>query len=182
MYFAKKSSTTYNLTSYFFYCMNTGLCIKYTKRSAQKRNEGVCFDAIYIGVLLKINDFCKTMFPKSKFLSNLTLKALVPRNHFFYRLFIVYFTTSYNLTKYLSLACVSSYCTKSLSSRKLAENVNTHTSDAKTNPFITFGSGIFSSPEPRAHGELIVYQSSRRPSVRASVCASVRPCVHTFKH
>ena len=31
---------------------------------------------------------------------------------------------------------------------------------------------IFSSPEPKAHGELIVYQSSRRPSVRASVCAS----------
>ena len=26
---------------------------------------------------------------------------------------------------------------------------------------------IFSSPEPKAHGELIVYQSSRRPSVRA---------------
>ena len=33
---------------------------------------------------------------------------------------------------------------------------------------------IFSSPEPKAHGELIVYQSSRRPSVRPSVCASVR--------
>ena len=31
---------------------------------------------------------------------------------------------------------------------------------------------IFSSPEPKAHGELIVYQSSRRPSVRASVRAS----------
>ena len=35
---------------------------------------------------------------------------------------------------------------------------------------------IFSSPEPKAHGELIVYQSSRRPSVRPSVrlcvCAS----------
>ena len=28
---------------------------------------------------------------------------------------------------------------------------------------------IFSSPEPKAHGELIVYQSSRRPSVRACV-------------
>ena len=37
---------------------------------------------------------------------------------------------------------------------------------------------FISSPEPKAHGELIVYQSSRRPSVRASV----RPCVHTFKH
>ena len=33
---------------------------------------------------------------------------------------------------------------------------------------------LFSSPEPKAHGELIVYQSSRRPSVRPSVCASVR--------
>ena len=31
---------------------------------------------------------------------------------------------------------------------------------------------IFSSPEPKAHGELIVYQSSRRPSVRACVHAS----------
>ena len=31
---------------------------------------------------------------------------------------------------------------------------------------------FISSPEPKAHGELIVYQSSRRPSVRASVCAS----------
>ena len=28
---------------------------------------------------------------------------------------------------------------------------------------------IFSSPEPKAHGELIVYQSSRRPSVRPCV-------------
>ena len=35
---------------------------------------------------------------------------------------------------------------------------------------------LFSSPEPKAHGELIVYQSSRRPSVRASV----RPCVRAF--
>ena len=32
---------------------------------------------------------------------------------------------------------------------------------------------IFSSPEPKAHGELIVYQSNRRPSARC-VCASVR--------
>ena len=32
---------------------------------------------------------------------------------------------------------------------------------------------IFSSPEPKAHGELIVYQASRRPCVRLSV----RPCV-----
>ena len=30
----------------------------------------------------------------------------------------------------------------------------------------------------RLRGELIVYRSSRRPSVRASV----RLCVHTFKH
>ena len=34
---------------------------------------------------------------------------------------------------------------------------------------------IFSSPEPKAHGELIVYQLSRRPSVRPSVHPSVRP-------
>ena len=33
---------------------------------------------------------------------------------------------------------------------------------------------LFSSPEPKAHGELIVYQSSRR----LCVCQ----CVHTFKH
>ena len=38
-------------------------------------------------------------------------------------------------------------------------------------------SGKISSPEPKAHGELIVYQSSRRPSVRAGVSASV----HLFK-
>ena len=37
---------------------------------------------------------------------------------------------------------------------------------------------IVSSPEPKAHGELIVYQSSRRPSVR--VC--IRASVHIFKH
>ena len=34
---------------------------------------------------------------------------------------------------------------------------------------------FFSLPEPKAHGELIVYQSSRRPSVRPYVRASVRP-------
>ena len=33
---------------------------------------------------------------------------------------------------------------------------------------------IFSSPEPKAHGELIVYQSSRH----LCVC----PCVNIFKH
>ena len=32
---------------------------------------------------------------------------------------------------------------------------------------------IFSSPEPKAQGELIVWDSSR---------ACVGPCVHTFKH
>ena len=37
---------------------------------------------------------------------------------------------------------------------------------------------FFSSPEPKAHGELIVYQSSRRPSVGPSV----GPSVHIFKH
>ena len=37
---------------------------------------------------------------------------------------------------------------------------------------------IFSSPEPKAHGELIVYQSSRRPCVRPSVRASV--CLFTL--
>ena len=31
---------------------------------------------------------------------------------------------------------------------------------------------FFSSPEPKAHGELIVWDSSRRPSVRACVCPS----------
>ena len=31
---------------------------------------------------------------------------------------------------------------------------------------------IFSSPEPKAQGELIVWDSSRHPSVRSSVCAS----------
>ena len=31
---------------------------------------------------------------------------------------------------------------------------------------------IISSPEPKSHGELLVYQSSRRPSLRPSVCLS----------
>ena len=39
---------------------------------------------------------------------------------------------------------------------------------------------IFSSPEPEAHGELIVWYSSRRPSVRASVRGSVPACDHIF--
>ena len=34
----------------------------------------------------------------------------------------------------------------------------------------------------RLRGELIVYQSSRRPSVRPSVRPCVRASVHTFKH
>ena len=37
---------------------------------------------------------------------------------------------------------------------------------------------FISSPEPKAQGELIVWDSSRRPCVRPSVRASV----HTFKH
>ena len=34
---------------------------------------------------------------------------------------------------------------------------------------------VFSSPEPKAHGELIVYRSIRRLCVRASVRPCVRP-------
>ena len=37
---------------------------------------------------------------------------------------------------------------------------------------------VVSSPELRLRGELIVYQSSRRPCVRPCVCE----CVHNFKH
>ena len=37
---------------------------------------------------------------------------------------------------------------------------------------------IFSSPEPKAHGELIVYQSSRRLSVCLCVCVCVCVCSH----
>ena len=43
--------------------------------------------------------------------------------------------------------------------------------DVRMHSFIDL---IFSLPEPKAQGELIVWDSSRRPSVRASV--------HTFKH
>ena len=32
---------------------------------------------------------------------------------------------------------------------------------------------IFSSPEPKAHGELVVYQSSWRPCVRASTLSNI---------
>ena len=39
---------------------------------------------------------------------------------------------------------------------------------------MVFSGQFFSSPEPKAHGELIVYQSSRRPSVRVCVRPSVR--------
>ena len=38
--------------------------------------------------------------------------------------------------------------------------------------------GVLSSPKPNALGELIVCDSSRRPSV----CLSIRESVHTFKH
>ena len=41
---------------------------------------------------------------------------------------------------------------------------------------------ILSSPEPNAHGELIVYQSSRRPAGRPAGRPAVRVCVNTFKH
>ena len=40
------------------------------------------------------------------------------------------------------------------------------------------GSELFSSPEPKAHGELIVYQSIRRLCVRQCVCQSV--CLSTL--
>ena len=40
--------------------------------------------------------------------------------------------------------------------------------------FLFFFAFIFSSPEPIVHGELIVYRSIRRPSVRPSVSPSVR--------
>ena len=45
-----------------------------------------------------------------------------------------------------------------------------HSANQKTTYFDFSYLTIFSSPEPKAHGELIVYQSSRRP------------CVHNFKH
>ena len=38
--------------------------------------------------------------------------------------------------------------------------------------YISSGPALFSSPEPKAQGELIVWDPSRRPSVRASVRAS----------
>ena len=43
---------------------------------------------------------------------------------------------------------------------------------------------VISSPEPKAHGELIVYQSSRRLSVYLCVCLSVclSVCVFTFSN
>ena len=48
-------------------------------------------------------------------------------------------------------------------------------SDQSVHPsLISLHRQLISSPEPKAHGELIVYQSSRRPCVRL--------CVNTFKH
>ena len=47
-------------------------------------------------------------------------------------------------------------------------------------PWLGLQSVIFSSLEPKAQGELIVWDLSRRPSV--CVCPSMHPCVHTFKH
>ena len=38
--------------------------------------------------------------------------------------------------------------------------------------FLCFDISLFSLPEPKAHGELIVYQSSQHPSVCACVRAS----------
>ena len=38
---------------------------------------------------------------------------------------------------------------------------------------------MFSSPEPKAHGELIVYQSSRRVCVCVCVCVCVSVCLST---
>ena len=60
---------------------------------------------------------------------------------------IVYLTTNNNLTKYLSVADVSSYFAIILNIRKLAKIINfgsgTHISDAKIDPFITFGQDMF---------------------------------------
>ena len=60
---------------------------------------------------------------------------------------IVYLTNNNNLTKYLSVADMSSYFAKNLNIRKLAKNINfrscTHISDVKMDPFITFGQDIF---------------------------------------
>ena len=64
----------------------------------------------------------------------------------------LYFTTSNNLAKNLCVASVSSYSTSSLKVRKKGKkkwqkNVNfgsdTHISDAKMNPFNTFGMDVF---------------------------------------
>ena len=63
----------------------------------------------------------------------------------------VYFTISYNLTKYHCVASVSSVSTSSLNFQKLAKigkkNINfgsdTHISDVKMNPFNTFGPDVF---------------------------------------
>ena len=46
--------------------------------------------------------------------------------------------------------------------------------------YMHFIAVVFSSPEPKAHGELIVYQSSRRLSVCLSGCLSV--CLSVCSH
>ena len=58
----------------------------------------------------------------------------------------------------------------------LFENMSVDTNDEGTPHFLirmqlTYNLTVFSSPEPKAHGELIVYQSSRRLSVCLSVCS-----------
>ena len=47
-------------------------------------------------------------------------------------------------------------------------------SDQQASEASSSGSQVFSSPEQKAQGELIVWDWSRRPSVH--------PSVHTFKH
>ena len=39
--------------------------------------------------------------------------------------------------------------------------------------YISSGSALFSSPEPKAQGELIVWDPSRRPCVRASTLSNM---------
>ena len=49
LYFAKKSNTTYYLTSYILCYLNTYVIQMY-KNIGSKRNEGICFGVRYIGV------------------------------------------------------------------------------------------------------------------------------------
>ena len=44
----------------------------------------------------------------------------------------------------------------------------------------TLGPSFISSPEPKAQGELIVWDSSRLPCVRPCILASVRPHFQTL--